>query len=127
MTTPGDIRAGCRGSPRTMAPMLVAGVPSSSRGRRRGTSRPVSERKPPLILRLVTWQRMSFSEPLVSKRDIRPFEGAEQLDLVGVEPSEQPVEGGKAGGGGEQPVKAGLKLPLSARSGIDGRYALVRR
>ena len=52
------------------------------------------------------------------KRDIRPFEGAEQLDLVGVEPGEQPVEGGKAGGGGEQPVKAGLKLPLSARSGI---------
>ena len=33
-------------------------------------------------------------------------------------PGEQPVEGGKAGGGGEQPVKAGLKLPLSARSGI---------
>ena len=29
------------------------------------------------------------------KRDIRPFEGAEQLDLVGVEPGEQPVEGGK--------------------------------
>ena len=28
-------------------------------------SRPVSLRVPPLILRLVTWQRMSFSEPLV--------------------------------------------------------------
>src|SRR5713101_2606169 len=28
-------------------------------------SRPVSLRVPPLILRLVRWQRMSFSEPLV--------------------------------------------------------------
>src|SRR5271166_4336848 len=28
-------------------------------------SRPASLRVPPLILRLVTWQRMSFSEPLV--------------------------------------------------------------
>ena len=81
-------------------------------------SRPVSERVPPLIFAPCHLAADVILRAVGVKRDIRPFEGAEQLDLVGVEPGEQPVEGGKAGGGGEQLVKAGLKLPLSARSGI---------
>src|ERR1700739_555047 len=33
-------------------------------------SRPRSLRVPPLILRLVTWQRMSFSEPFLRNSDL---------------------------------------------------------
>ena len=51
-------RAGCRGSPRTRR--RACRRSSSSRGRRRGSRGRFSERVPPLILRLVTWQRMSF-------------------------------------------------------------------
>ena len=56
-------------------------------------SRPASLRVPPLILRLVTWQRMSFSEPLVCTRSLRPVEHLQQLVLVGMEAGEGAVAG----------------------------------
>ena len=60
-------------------------------------SRPASERVPPLILRRVTWQRMSFSEPKVVQRDVGPVEHHQELRLVGMQPFQRPIEGGVAG------------------------------
>ena len=60
-------------------------------------SRPVSLRVPPLTWRLVTWQRMSFSEPLVCSGISGSIEHHQQFGLVGVQPLEQTVERDEAG------------------------------
>ena len=116
-------RAGCRGSPRTRrracrrSSSSEEGVAAVAAGLRAGATADFApcHLAADVILRAVG-----------VKRDIRPFEGAEQLDLVGVEPGEQPVEGGKAGGG-EQPVKAGPEAPAFCAEWDRGNMPSGRR
>src|SRR5271166_1013482 len=72
-------------------------------------SRPASLRVPPLILRLVTWQRMSFSGPL---------EHLEQFALVGAQAREQTVEGGEAGPAAEDAIEPRRQARLARRGGM---------
>ena len=59
-------------------------------------SRPMSLRVPPLTWRLVTWQRMSFSEPFAVQRDFRVIEHHQQFVFVGVQPLQQAAKGDEA-------------------------------
>ncbi len=56
------------------------------------------------------------------KRDVGPLEGDEQLLLIGMQSFEQPVECGKAGSGGEEPLEA----LLERRVGLRRRLPAVR-
>src|ERR1700677_4455342 len=55
-------------------------------------SRPASLRVPPLILRLVTWQRTSFSEPLVISGALGAFDYHQLFALVGALAGQQTSE-----------------------------------
>src|SRR6266567_2546543 len=80
-------------------------------------SRPTSLRVPPLTLRLVTWQRMSFSDPLV-ERDLGSVEHHQQLGLIGIEPREQTVEGDEAGLAREDAIEPRPQHGLSSLDGV---------
>ena len=52
------------------------------------------------------------------ERYLRTVEGHQQLGLVGVQPSEQPVEGGEAGSASEDAVEAGAQGGFSLPGGM---------
>ena len=90
-------------------PQVLASPRKASR-----QSRPVSLWVPPLTCRLVTWQRMSFSEPLVCSGISGVVEHHQQLGLVGVQPLKQAVEGGETGTAPEDAVEARAQFTASA-------------
>src|SRR5271166_4393911 len=81
-------------------------------------SRPASLRVPPLILRLVTWQRMSFSEPLVLSGISGRSSTLSKFALVGAQAREQTVEGGEAGPAAEDAIEPGRQGRLARRGGM---------
>ena len=81
-------------------------------------SRPGSLRVPPLILRLVTWQRMSFSEPLVWSGISGRSSTISNSGLLACSRCEQAVERGEAGAAAEDAVEPGAQLGLRRGVGI---------
>jgi hypothetical protein len=78
-------------------------------------SRLVSLRVPPLIFRLMMWQRMSFSDPLVWSG----ISGRSRTRRSsGVEAGEQAVEGNETGAALEDAMEAGAQGGPALRRGI---------
>ena len=87
---------------------------SSARGRRRGDPdrpRTACQRIPPAARDLAA--DVVF-RPVGVERNFRPVEYGRQLGLVGVQPAEQPIEGDKAGPGGEQSIRTPAQRRLAA-------------
>lgn len=86
-------------------------------------ARPASERVPPESLRRMTTARRSLSASKVVQRHLRAVERQQELVAICVEPRQQPVEGGKAGAGAEQPVEAVSKRGGGGRHRASGSRA----
>jgi hypothetical protein len=72
-------------------------------------SRPTSLRVPALILRRVTWHRMSFSEPLVCSGVSGRSKHHQQLVFVGMQSCQQAVERDEAGAAQKDAVEPGAQ------------------
>ena len=81
-------------------------------------SRPRSLRVPPLTLRRVTWQRMSFSEPLVCSGISGWSSTCSSSALLACRRCEQSVEHDEAGAALEDAVEAGAQLGPTTPTGL---------
>jgi len=78
-------------------------------------SRPASLRVPPLISRLVTWQRMSFSEPLVCSGISGLSSTLSNSALLARRRASKTVEGGEAGLAAEDAIEPRRQGRLARR------------
>src|SRR5664279_2953269 len=82
-------------------------------------SRPTSLRVPALILRRVTWHRMSFSEPLVCSGVSGRSKHHQQLVFVGMQSCQQAVERDEAGAAQKDAVEPGAQRDRPAQAWLE--------
>ena len=66
----------------------------------------------------MTWQRMSFSEPIGIQRRLGAVEHHQQLGLVGMQPREQAIEGDEAGAAAEDAIEPRPQCEAAAFLGV---------